>query len=188
MGKGKSPTSNELKFVYEMIAEGYSDTDILAKYEELKRHGKLGSLPYRQDTRFIRQRRKEFETARKILEGKFKVTSVPDFVIKHWDDLAKTAKQFVSIWTAYLDSGRLVTGYIVDIDSAEFEHFTLENGYRAQLLLRHLKAEFPGEFSSITEWKQLLQDPLPPECFKKLLLVANRRTFQGTCEICQDWG
>ena len=44
MGKGQSPTPNELKFVYELLAEGYSDTDILAKYEELKRHGKLGSI------------------------------------------------------------------------------------------------------------------------------------------------
>ena len=32
MGKGKSPGPEELKFVYEMIADGYSDKDILAKF------------------------------------------------------------------------------------------------------------------------------------------------------------
>ena len=57
----------------------------MAKYQELKRHGKLGSLPYRQDVRFVRQRRKEYETDQKILEGKFKTKSVPDFVLRHWD-------------------------------------------------------------------------------------------------------
>ena len=62
MGKGQQPTPNELKFIYEMISEGYSDTDILSKYDELKKHGKLVSLPYREDIRFIRQRRKEYDT------------------------------------------------------------------------------------------------------------------------------
>ena len=61
MGKGNQPTPEELKFVYKMLDEGYSDADILGKYEELKRHGNLGSLPYRYANRFIRQRRKEFE-------------------------------------------------------------------------------------------------------------------------------
>lgn len=72
MGKGQSPTQNELKFIHELLAKGYSDTDILAKYEELKKHGKLGSLPYRQDVRFVRQRRKEFESSRTILEDTIK--------------------------------------------------------------------------------------------------------------------
>ena len=103
MGKGKSPTPNELKFVYELIAEGWNDTDILAKYEELKNHGKLGSLPERQDVRFIRQRRKEFETAQKVFEGKLKSRSVPSYMVKHWEDLTRTAQKFVAIWTGYLD-------------------------------------------------------------------------------------
>ena len=60
MGKGQSPTADELEFVYSLMAQGYSDTDIIKKYEELQRHGSLGALQFRQDVRFIRQRRKEF--------------------------------------------------------------------------------------------------------------------------------
>ena len=69
MGKGQSPTQDELKFIYGLLNSGFSDIDILARYEELKHHDKLGSLPYRQDVRFIRQRRKEFEAARVIVEA-----------------------------------------------------------------------------------------------------------------------
>ena len=77
MGKGQSPTPSELKFIYTLLAEGYSDADILAKYQELEKHSKLGSLPYREDIRFIRQRRKEFETARGIFEETLKQVADP---------------------------------------------------------------------------------------------------------------
>lgn len=188
MGKGKSPTPNELKFIYEMIAEGSYDTDILAKYDEMKKHGRLGSLPYRTDIRFVRQRRKEYETAQKVLEGRLKAKSVPDLVLKHWEDLAQLANQFSNMWTRFLASGSVRQGYIVDVDSAAFEVLQLETYGLAQSLLTHLKAEFPEEFKSIDDWRKLLITPLPSGCFQKLGLVANRRTFEGTCDICDGWG
>jgi hypothetical protein len=70
MGKGQAPTPDELKFIYSLFSEGYSNADILKRYEELERHSKLGSLPFRYDIRFIRQRRKEYEAAKEILESK----------------------------------------------------------------------------------------------------------------------
>jgi hypothetical protein len=70
MGKGQAPTPDELKFIYSLFSEGYSNADILKRYEELERHSKLGSLPFRYDIRFIRQRRKEYEAAREILKSR----------------------------------------------------------------------------------------------------------------------
>ena len=46
MGKGQSPTADELQFVYRLLAQGYSDTDIIKKYEELQRHGNLEAINF----------------------------------------------------------------------------------------------------------------------------------------------
>jgi long-chain acyl-CoA synthetase len=64
---GQSATPEELQFIYKSLDEGYSDTDILKKYDDLRIHGKLGSLPYRQDVRFIRQKRRESFLTKRII-------------------------------------------------------------------------------------------------------------------------
>jgi hypothetical protein len=51
----------------------------LKRYEDLERHGKLGSLPSRYDIRFVRQRRKEYESAREILRTKIEQQLDPSF-------------------------------------------------------------------------------------------------------------
>jgi len=189
MGKGKSPTKDELKFVYELFAKGCHDTDVLKEYERLNKHGKLGFMPYRQDIRFVRLRRREFEAAQGILEAKFKTKSIPTWVQKHWEDLAQVAAELDDMWIQHLESGRGIEDgdYIVDVDSAWFESFILRHGYQMGQLLSHLKAEFPEEFEGIDGWRDLLKEPLPGGCLRRITLVSKRRTFEGTCEICQGW-
>ena len=69
MGKGQGPAPSELKFVYKILAEGYSDTDILAKYEDLNKHGKLGSLPYRSPRPpFYKTAKEGIEAVQRILK------------------------------------------------------------------------------------------------------------------------
>ena len=97
------------------------------------------------------------------------------------------AKKLNDIWIQHLESGRIIEGYIVDVDSAWFESFTLRYGYQAAQLLSHLKAEFPKEFEGIDGWRDLLKEPLPEGCLRRIMLVSKRRTFEGTCEICQGW-
>ena len=127
-------------------------------------------------------------TAEKILETKFKRISVPSWVEKHWDDLSVMAKQFDDMWISHLESGTVIKkGYIVDADASWFESFALRNNYLAKLLLTHLKAEFPAEFKYIDGWRDLLKEPLPKGCLEKLMVVVRRRTFNGTCDICQGW-
>lgn len=77
MGKGKSPTSEELEFVYRLFTKGAHDSDVLEEYKKLSNHGKLGYIQFREDVLFIRQRRKEFEVARRILEKGFRVRGDP---------------------------------------------------------------------------------------------------------------
>ena len=107
---------------------------------------------------------------------------------KHWNKLSTLAEKFVSMWLEYFEAGTFAEGYhIVDVDSMWFESFTNKNGYMANKLLRHLKAEFPKEFGSMSDWLDLLKYPLPEGGFDKLRLVAERKTFKGTCDICQGW-
>ena len=189
MGKGKNPTIDELQFVYGLLAQGFSDQDVLDKYGELSIHSKLGVLPYREDVRFVRQRRKEFEAAQGILEAKFKAKSVPTWVHKHWDDLAQIASKLDARWGEHLDSGRVVEDhdYIADVDLAWVESSSTRFAYEVTQLLSHLKAEFPKEFEGIDSWRDLLKSPLPKGCLHSIMLVSNRRTFKGTCEICRGW-
>jgi hypothetical protein len=77
MGKGNNPTPDELKFAYDLMSRGYTDTDIQAEYKNLKNHGKLGTLPYREDIRFIRQRRKEYEAAKTVLKASLEQQADP---------------------------------------------------------------------------------------------------------------
>ena len=101
MGKGQSSTPSELKFIYEMLAEGYSDTDILAKYKDLEKHGKLGSLPSRQDVRFIRQKRKEYEAAEKVLQAKLKLYADPALAQARDEHLAQLHK-YIEEWITHI--------------------------------------------------------------------------------------
>lgn len=119
MGKGQSPTPNELKFIYEMLAAGYSDTDILANYDELKKHGKLGGLPCREDVRFIRQRRKEFEAARSILEDTIKQQADPALAKARDEHFAEIRHLIASL----LDIAR--TPYVIEVtlSNKDFPYF-----------------------------------------------------------------
>lgn len=160
----------------------------------LIKQGKLDAIRIQEKGKWLVKKDQQVEIVRRIHKRKAEivqreVSATELSIAKHWDELARTAEKFVTIWTQYLDTGTLIHGYIIDIDSHAFERFALENGYMAQRLLNHLKAEFPGEFEKITHWKDLLRDPLPEGCLSKLLLVAKRKTFEHTtCDLCQGWG
>ncbi len=165
---------------------------ILREYEERMALGEnrediLENFGERYD-RQPRQIERYIERARKCRDEKRQAELESQSArAKHWDDLAAMAKQFDDMWIKHLESGLIITGYIVDVDTAWHEGFTLRCDYRAKQLLTHLKAEFSTEFERIESWRDLLKSPLPTGCLMKLTLVVNRRTFKGTCEICQDW-
>jgi hypothetical protein len=66
MGKLSKPDPEELKFVYSLMANGYSDRNILEEYCRLYEK-ELLKFPFREDERFVKDRRKEFEAAKEVL-------------------------------------------------------------------------------------------------------------------------
>lgn len=205
MGKGTNPTPDELEFVYQLICNGNLDTDILAKYEELKKHGKLGNLPFRQDKRFPRQRRKEYEAAKRVLERELKVKADPRLK-KHRDDLAGVADDLFSnlkkIWSADNTArvvGNAISGGSIWLDgepppyhssqSDREDQGKLEKSdtYFAQLLLEHLKQE-SSLFNEITDWQQITKEDISEEIMDILTHVAHGGLSDNmTCEMCKSW-
>ena len=100
----------------------------------------------------------------------------------HWQDLASEAGKIVSIWRNYCLGPTTIGDYIVDEDV----YFSETDGYLTQALLLHLKAEFT-EFIHMEDWRDLFKKGIPKGALSSLRLVAKRRSFEGTCRICQSW-
>jgi len=101
---------------------------------------------------------------------------------KHWNDLACLAEKIVKWWRKYYFEGpHLPEAYI--LDDPDFESIDYILG---QSLLDHLKAEFP-DCRDMTHWRELVATKLKSDVVVSMRLVAFRRTFIGTCEICQSW-
>ena len=66
----------ELRFIYRMIIEGYSDADILREYANLNDAGKL-AFPQRTGLDFVGDRRREMEVAVQILKDGIKTMIDP---------------------------------------------------------------------------------------------------------------
>lgn len=66
----------ELKYIYELISEGYSDAQILDNYASLHDSGQL-VFPLRTDEGFIHDRRQEMEVAVQILKDGIKTIVNP---------------------------------------------------------------------------------------------------------------
>jgi hypothetical protein len=108
---------------------------------------------------------------------------VTEIEAKHYEELAQVALQFTGYWSRYASS--LATdhcGYI--IEDNEFEAF---DAYLVNCLLSHFKAEFI-EFAKIEDWHDLLNvNEVPPELTRKFHFVGHRRTFEGTCPLCEAY-
>lgn len=102
---------------------------------------------------------------------------------KHWSDLAGMARKVLAEWDPDCCHATLASSsYIINDDDFEkFDDFLMIG------LLSHLKAEFPC-YSTMERWRQLFKKGVTKEFFSGLETVVHRRTFQGTCPICESWG
>lgn len=73
MSKNPKPTTEELRFVYELLVSGYEEADVLAEYSRLLEAGTL-NFPCRTDKRFVRERKRELLTAEQVLKERIKST------------------------------------------------------------------------------------------------------------------
>ena len=69
MGKKPGPSPEELEFIFECFTRGLSDSEVLDEMQDTE-------LPVR-NPRFIRDRRREFNAARKVLEDTLKQQQSP---------------------------------------------------------------------------------------------------------------
>ena len=63
--------AEELRFIYGLILDGWTDSEILNRYVSLKNHGEL-DFPRRIDVSFIKDKRNEFEIAAEVLKDGIK--------------------------------------------------------------------------------------------------------------------
>lgn len=71
MSENEKIETKELRFIYKLILDGWSNRDILNKYISLRDSGKL-NFPMRTDKGFIKNRRKEMEIASEVLKDSIK--------------------------------------------------------------------------------------------------------------------
>ncbi len=62
----------------------------------------------------------------------------------------------------------------------------LADPYVAECLLSHLREEFK-DIRWPAHWPQLEEKDISSELVAKVHLVARRRIFSGTCDICEQW-
>lgn len=110
------------------------------------------------------------------------MTERTEIETRHWEELSQVALQLSEYWDRYDSQLSTNSGFI--IDDNEFEAL---DAYLVNCLLSHLKAEFT-EFVQVEDWRELLNlNKVNPELTRKFHFVGHRRTFQGTCSLCQGY-
>lgn len=212
MSRNPKPTAEELKFVYQMILNGYEDSDILAEYSHSYDNQSL-VFPYRTDGRFIRECRKQLETALEVAQEHLKKKVDPIIVKRreeHLADLADMTKSLLANgldsvsrpgWTTdksrqvkyLLPNQNAASGY----DEATREHLASRLNSNIATILKerdwffrdcfmpHLKSELPEELTAQPFFEVVEEQPY--ELIEILRVLAAKKTFKGTCPACPDW-
>lgn len=212
MSKKSRPTTEELRFVYDLILKGYDDADILAEYAHLLDMGQL-MFPVRTDKRFIRECRKELEAATEVTREHLK-KKVDPFIVKrreeHFSNLAGIAKVFLNNLDS-VSSPRWTTNrsrqvkYVIPNKKAasRYDEITEEqltgclnsniasaidkhgDWFFRACFVPHLKSELPEELK--TELFYNVVEKHPYKLIETLRILTARKTFKGTCPVCKDW-
>ena len=105
MSRNSRPTTEELRFVYDLILKGYDDADVLEEYARLYDAVQL-MFPYRTDKRFVRECRKELEAAKGVLERHSKAVDpiVAERKKEHFNHLAKIIEYIIPERTAKIEA------------------------------------------------------------------------------------
>ncbi len=117
---------------------------------------------------------------------------------QHWNSLAEASNGLARNFRLVTDKGGYIfgdvmSGYIYTsgvIDSKEQTPLNRVNKTNAKYLLPHIYAEFP-EFEIITDWRRLsapeIKQIISRDMLNNLNLLSQRKSFLGTCKICESW-
>lgn len=203
MGKEAGPSTEELEFIFSCFLRGLSEKEVLAEMEDQE-------FPLR-NPRFIRERRRHFDAARKVLqihlekeldpivvkrrEAHFSelATLVAAYLGHDYDDLRGISRE-LSISTqqqpkyADLRSGQELEAdgiretLLANIAARRFDHAI--DPLLIQCLELHLKAEFPD---IARDGLGAVAEQNPLEVASRLNVLSLRKTFKGKCPVCQGW-
>jgi len=205
VGKKAEPTVEELEFIYERLAR-LSDGEILADMQDTV-------FPLRSPG-FIKRRRKEFDTAKKVLHVQLQKEVDPLAVKRreeHFRELAAIiddllANDLGSVshgWSTNRVAGqdthiltrKNTAGDYYDLTNEQLSTRLKENYVMAEhkyerwfihdCLIPHLKSELPEELKSKAFLDIAKEHPY--ELIQALRILAARKTFKGTCPVCKDW-
>ncbi|MFC2027183.1 hypothetical protein ACFLU3_00715 [Chloroflexota bacterium] len=209
MSKNPKPTTEELRFVYDLLTRGHEEADVLAEYARLYDDGQL-MFPFRSDKRFVRDRKRELDAATEVLKDHLK--KVVDPVIserrkEHSDHLAAITGTLLSNgidtvdyqlrnlgvpsdgWIYILNDGQFdrrltqeeLSSYLIDNeDTAQLEC----GSYDFECLIHHLIHYYPDiakvGFGGIATNK-------PYELIETLQALHRGKIFAGNCPVCKEW-
>jgi hypothetical protein len=200
MSKNARPTTEELRFVFDLILKGYDDADILAEYARLYDAGQL-MFPYRTDKRFVRECRKELEVALEVAQEHLKKKVDPILVKRreeHFDHLADILKSIIPEKNTTIEA--VGSGYIITEVNGKQSKLTKEQlAYSVKVFLQDATKQYghadvyeyllPHLEAEVVEGKELnafmIENPL--KFYKTLRFLADKRIFKGKCPMCGDW-
>ncbi|MFC1967124.1 hypothetical protein ACFLV2_00550 [Chloroflexota bacterium] len=200
MSRNSRPTTEELKFVYGLILKGDNDADILAEYAQLYESAQL-LFPYRTDKRFIRERKKELEAAREVLQKDLK--AVDPIIVRrkeeHFNYLAEIIRSMIPEKTTIIENigseyvikpaiGKqtiLTQEQLANFVTKFLEDAAKRYGHRDvyEYLIPHIEAEIAG-----TEGKGLnaFINENTLKFYETLRLLADKGIFKGKCPLCRE--
>ena len=209
MGKQAGASSEELQFIFNCFKRGLSDKDVLDEMDGQ-------DYPIR-NVRFIRNRRRHWEAAQKVLNtSSHKIFSpaITEELRSHYLYLAEIAHALLE------NNLEFMTAVITDNDSnksIELKYMCISNGQHSEKvgtlvtfddvrtrLTKNLKAAYDKFGFLVVENYFLphLQAELPhvkandiekiiqqkpAKLVETLKLLSLRKTFKGKCPICNEW-
>ena len=204
VGKKAEPTAEELEFIYERLPK-LSDQEVLEEMQDTE-------FPTR-SLGFIKRRRREFNTARKVLQIQLEKEVNPTIVKRreeHFTELSDIAKSLLANGLESVSCPGWTTNqsdqvkYVIPNESAESGYDELTRIQLASHLnsnidaiprekdwlfracfVPHLKSELREELSTKLFFKVVEEQPY--ELIEVLRVLAARGVFKGTCPVCKDW-
>jgi len=182
-GKKEEPSYEELEFIQESILQGLSDNEILVDMQK---------QPFLLRTAgFIKRRRKELDVAKKVIAKKAQGAYDTDTIErkkKHRDKLSEMTGIFVKA-LGEIHQATLGANYSLlemGIENDDFRLLELLNDFHVKWMFSHMQADIPA-LENLVGWEDLKVKDITQELLRALSLRAERRDFQGKCEVCKDW-
>jgi hypothetical protein len=192
----------ELSFLYKLILEGRSDSDILNEYAYLNDVGQL-KFPLRTDDNLIKDRRMEMEIVVEVLKNSIKQAVKPLISRQREEHFAQVAEisgallenNLMKVRPDTLDGARYIiyNGNNVPKNLNKWQLLDLlrkniDNVYRRYTIdvfdnyyLPHLKALMP-EMEAQGFWPQVETDPY--QVITKIRELTERENLKGVCPLC----